>query len=200
MVQNQNKLRAIITDECRFSLDGPDNFQTWVFNPEDAGQRVKNPMQGGGVMIWAGLLPDGTLIISRIKEKCTQVWYKNLLKKEIFPLLKAKFKRNFVWQQDNAPCHTAKLIKTFLKNEQIQLLNWPPYSPDISPIENIFHMLKNAVYDGAQFSLKDSLWSKIQEVVEVFNRERKEEMKKLHGELADRGLLVINKDGKSIKK
>ena len=192
--------KVIITDECRFSLDGPDNFQSWTFNPEDPSFHVKNPMQGGGVMVWAALLPDGSLIISHIKDKCTKEWYKNLLKKEVFPLLRAKYRRSFRWQQDNAPCHTAKVIKQYLKKERVKLLEWPPYCPDISPIENVFHILKNVIYDGPQFSRKETLWCKIQEVVELFNRERKDQMKKLHGELVKRGLLVINKNGKSIKK
>ena len=36
------------------------------------------------------------------------------------------------WQEDNAP------IKAFLKEREIQLLTWPPCSPDLSPLD--FHI------------------------------------------------------------
>ena len=34
--------KIIISDECRFSLDGPDNFQTWQFNAESEKLRNKH--------------------------------------------------------------------------------------------------------------------------------------------------------------
>ena len=63
-----------------------------------------------------------------------------------------------------------------MKKEKIKQLEWPPYSPDISPIENIFHMLKNEVYDGPQFLKKDALWSRIQDNnSKLFTRELHDE-------------------------
>ena len=42
------------------------------------------------------------------------------------------------WQEDNAPSHTSRRTKAFLKDRDIQLLTWPPCSPDLSPLD--FHL------------------------------------------------------------
>jgi hypothetical protein len=39
--------------------------------------------------------------------------------------------KDWVFQQDNDPKHTASIVTNWLKKEQIQQLKWPPYSPDI---------------------------------------------------------------------
>ena len=198
-LKRKNLEMVVITDECRFSLDGPDNFQTWTFNPEKEHLRIKHPCKGGGVMIWAALLPDGTLHISRIPKSCTKEWYHNLLENEVFPLLNEKFPMGYLFQQDNAPCHTAKVIKQLFQSRETDVLPWPPYSPDLSPIENIFHMLKNLVYDGSQFVTKAALWNRIQEVVEYVNTRKKDTLKDLHNQLAKRGLKIIFYRGFKLK-
>jgi transposase len=37
-----------------------------------------------------------------------------------------------IFIQDNAPIHTAQLIKDWFKDNAISVLEWPPYSPDLN--------------------------------------------------------------------
>ena len=37
--------------------------------------------------------------------------------------------------QDNALIYTAKVIKKWFSDMGINVLEWPPYSPDLNPIE-----------------------------------------------------------------
>jgi transposase len=47
--------------------------------------------------------------------------------------------------QDNAPQHKSCLIRTWLFNHGIQCLDFPPYSPDLNPIENLWADLARRV-------------------------------------------------------
>ncbi len=47
--------------------------------------------------------------------------------------------------QDNAPQHKSCLVRTWLFNHGIQCLDFPPYSPDLNPIENLWADLARRV-------------------------------------------------------
>ena len=49
--------------------------------------------------------------------------------------------RNLILQQDNARPHVARVCQDFLANNNIAPLAWPPYSPDLTPIEVNFNEL-----------------------------------------------------------
>ena len=44
-------------------------------------------------------------------------------------------------QQDNARAHTARLTMQVLANAHVPVLEWPALSPDLSPIEHLWHEL-----------------------------------------------------------
>ena len=47
-----------------------------------------------------------------------------------------------IYQQDLAPCHRAKKVKALFSQKQILILDWPGNSPDLSPIENLWAIIK----------------------------------------------------------
>lgn len=49
---------------------------------------------------------------------------------------------DFLWQQDNASFHKAPAAQRFFVNRNVRVMKWPPNSPDLSPIENIWNMLQ----------------------------------------------------------
>lgn len=49
---------------------------------------------------------------------------------------------SFILQQDNAPCHKARMITEFLKDVEVHTLDWPPQSPDLNIIENVWAYIK----------------------------------------------------------
>ncbi|PHH69681.1 hypothetical protein CDD80_6567 [Ophiocordyceps camponoti-rufipedis] len=54
-----------------------------------------------------------------------------------------------IFQQDNAPVHQSALVQTWLREfaleNGVQLRDWPPYSPDLNPIENAWKIVKDKV-------------------------------------------------------
>ena len=64
---------------------------------------------------------------------------------------------NWLFQQDNAPIHKAKIALDFFKNENINLLDHPPLSPDLNPIENLWGWMAREVYKNGSFNTKSEL-------------------------------------------
>lgn len=53
--------------------------------------------------------------------------------------------RHVVFQQDNATPHTSAATRTFLQQSRIVVPFWPSLSPDLSPIENVWALMKRQI-------------------------------------------------------
>ncbi len=49
--------------------------------------------------------------------------------------------RHLIFQHDNARPHVARVCQDFLANHNINPLDWPPYGPDLYPIEHLWDEL-----------------------------------------------------------
>lgn len=156
--ENINFDKIIFSDECKFSLDGDDNYMTW--SKTEMNDRKRRAFHGGSIMVWGCMSITGILLIRRLEKTVNSELYINLLENDIFPILINKTD-TFIWQQDNARPHTSRNTKEMLLRNNVRLLEWPPYSPDLSPIEKIWSILKNRLYSTDQFVSKDELWVKI---------------------------------------
>jgi hypothetical protein len=60
-------------------------------------------------------------------------------------MLPGHYTDDLYFMQDNALIHTAKKVKQWFEDNGIDTSDWPPYSPDLNPIENAWAALKTKV-------------------------------------------------------
>ena len=129
--------------------------------------RIKRQLGGVGIMIWAGIVGDTLIGPCLIPEgtKINSENYISLLKNNLVPFIENNKENKYVFMHDNAPAHASKKTKNFLDQmvlKNTSLMVWPPFSPDLNPIENLWSLLKRRVYTGnTQFLNKIDLWNKI---------------------------------------
>ncbi|KAI9041265.1 uncharacterized protein KD926_007219 [Aspergillus affinis] len=51
-----------------------------------------------------------------------------------------------IFMHDNASVHTSHILRDILRDMGIQVMVWPPYSPDLNPIENLWALMKEEIY------------------------------------------------------
>jgi transposase len=139
------------------------NRRQWVANRSDLLPRQNSKRFGGiKILVWAMiargykselvLLPttqtnnEGDSVPFRMKGGD---YKKRILAKHVVPVLGGKVGHMF--QQDGARVH--KACVKYLESKKVQLLeNWPPYSPDLNCIEEVWPLLDHKISERAPTS------------------------------------------------
>ena len=147
--QRRDWSRVLFTDESRFSLyrnDGRDRVY------RRAGERLApNCIQqvrafgGGSVMVWGGICGDLKTRLVTVRGNLNARRYRDeILQPVVVPFIQ-QHQGRFVYQHDNARPHTARLTQDFLNRSNIVVLPWPACSPDMNPIEHLWHHLDRQI-------------------------------------------------------
>ena len=153
---------VMFTDEKKWNLRGNDGYvRIWTEDTNTLTMDVDLNTRPG-VIVWGGICENGAWYIQRIHAKIKSSSYQQLLATEIFDSDPENLPQNFVFQQDNAPFHVSRSSKNFFKTRKIPLLSWPPYSPDLNIIENLWAIISQKVYAGGkEYKTSNELWGSV---------------------------------------
>ena len=105
-------------------------------------------------MVWGCISYYGVGRLVIVDGTLNAIKYTELLAENLFESSEYMgISNDFIFQQDNAPCHKAKHTMKFFSENQIKVLEWPAQSPDLNPIENIWGYIKRKL-KNKKFSTK----------------------------------------------
>jgi hypothetical protein len=98
---------------------------------------------GVGVMVWAGISYRLQTQLHFIDGNFNpQRYHDEILRPIVVLFLRL---HHLMFQYDNAQPHVVRICIQFLKDENVPVLPWPAYSPDMSPIEHVWDALDRHV-------------------------------------------------------
>lgn len=104
-------------------------------------KKVKHP---ASLMVWGCMSSAGVGRLYFVEGIVNAKKYIDILQNQLLPSLNEMQSphNEVIFQQDGAPCHTAKKVKAWLASNDIPLLDWTSSSPDLSPIETLWNEMK----------------------------------------------------------
>ena len=202
--KNLDWRRVMFTDEVK--IETSKHGMNWVRRPANTRfdeQYIREVNRQGRcrVMIWGAITFNQMMDLVVIPGRQNK---DNYISGCLDPVVKPYHDNhpNLIYQQDNAPAHTANLVKTWFRDNNIQKLDWPAQSPDLNIIENLWNILKDEVgpLNNIGPNQGDELVRIINEAWDRIKREKPRLLRTLYNQMKKRIAECIRNNGGHIGK
>ncbi|GFU66050.1 transposable element Tc1 transposase [Trichonephila clavipes] len=138
--------RVLFTDENRFSLSS-DSHRILIRRERGSRNHPSNIIEryrygGRGVLVWGGImLGSRTALHIFDAGSIDGTHYCNEILLPYVRLFRGAMGLQFLFMDDNAPCHRTVAAEQLLESEDIERMDWPARSLDLNPIEHVLDFL-----------------------------------------------------------
>ncbi|GBM44521.1 Transposable element Tc1 transposase [Araneus ventricosus] len=100
---------------------------------------------GGGIMLWGTFSWVALRPVVVVEQTMKAANYLNIIADQLHSYMAFVFPTgNGIFQQDNAPCHKARIVLEWFEEhtEEFHLMSWPSNSPNLNPMEHIWDVME----------------------------------------------------------
>lgn len=170
--------KVIFSDETKINVWGSDGVKYFWKRPGDPLQPhhldLTVKFGKGSLMMWGCMSVHGVGFGCHIEDIMDSKIYCDILDEPLTDSISYwnLWKKNFIFQQDNDPKHTSKLAQKWFSKRNMTVMKWPSQSPDLNPIEHLWHhlKLKLSLYEK-QAAGVDELWERVDQEWNSFTAE-----------------------------
>jgi transposase len=154
----------IFSDEATFELYGCSGGERYEKGHRLVREKPSHPQK---LHVWWGTSLRYEIKPYFFRENLTAPLYISILESR----LPSRDENDWIFQQDNDPKHKSRIsVKWLNANTPSWMDDWPPYSPDLNIIENLWAIVKRKVYE-VEIKNLDQLEKRIRKVIKELNVE-----------------------------